>query len=880
MKKFLILTFVVLSVLSVGIFGKNILNSRIAEAAGTIYYIDNLAGNDLNTGTSITSPWKSISKINSYNFVGGDQVLFKRGGVWREQLIIPSSGNSTDPITFGAYGSGNNPVISGSELKGWTQNGAVWSTNQFFDPLCLFVGSNSGVRVSNLSAVNSSNKWYWDSSQKLLYVYSNSNPASLVEVPTRDHAIVSQSSQRSYININDLVLKNARVYNLKNSSGSNWTLRRNSISNSCHGGMIFENVNYVKVFENDISYSNQIGPSAWHEAVTLSNVNNFSVNNNIVHDNAEDGIVIKYGSKNGTVLRNNVYKNAAASIYIDGAENTEVAYNLVRDSSAADKPGIGLSIEYAANPGFYNLRDVNVHNNVVYGNGVGIWVWIEDGAEQYAKISNVKIDNNTVFGNNQTNWGGIFIFGTGNISNFGTGNTIRNNILFNNTAKVGAKEIRDVTSVLRGFTISNNLFGKGAPSDSYGVNSVIGDPMFVDQAKYNFALRSGSPAINTGMNTGIAYDYANNSIPSGGVYDVGAYEFITTAPVVTPTINPIPAPITPVPVITPAPVPAPTPVVPNPPMLLPPTPPVDNTSTTLGVGAGIEATAYLNVRSRVGTSGPIIETVTAGTRGVIMEGPQTANGYNWWKVNFFNNTRPIGWVAQNYIKLTSGASVLPPTPTPVTPPKPTSTPFITPTPISTPTPAPITPAPTSTSISTPAPVELASSSTNIYFEAESGVLSGRMRALYVGRTVSNSTIIRTDTENSGEASYTFDIKAQGVYYIWGRVLGGDKNRDSFYVSLDNEPNIPWTINSNGWAWVKVTSEDNSILSFNITPGKHTLKIKGREVNTWLDRILITDDVNYVPSGIVAVDDIDYNLAKTPDSMISRILNWFFSLMGI
>jgi len=85
----------------------------ISEAWAATYYVDATNGNDGNNGLSEAAPWKTISKVNSSTFTPGDQILFKRGEVWREQLEVPSPGSSGNPITFGAYGSGENPLISG-----------------------------------------------------------------------------------------------------------------------------------------------------------------------------------------------------------------------------------------------------------------------------------------------------------------------------------------------------------------------------------------------------------------------------------------------------------------------------------------------------------------------------------------------------------------------------------------------------------------------------------------------------------------------------------------------------------------------------------------------------------------------------------------------
>ena len=80
-----------------------------------IYYISN-SGQDSNDGLSPVYPIKSITKLNSliFKLVPGDIVLFERGGEYSGQININISGNNNNAITFGAYGKGNNPVISGS----------------------------------------------------------------------------------------------------------------------------------------------------------------------------------------------------------------------------------------------------------------------------------------------------------------------------------------------------------------------------------------------------------------------------------------------------------------------------------------------------------------------------------------------------------------------------------------------------------------------------------------------------------------------------------------------------------------------------------------------------------------------------------------------
>ena len=81
------------------------------------YYVST-DGDDSNDGLSVAAPWQTLSQIesfsNSVGFEPGDTILFRRGDIWREQFSFHSDGTSENPITFGAYGSGDNPVLSAS----------------------------------------------------------------------------------------------------------------------------------------------------------------------------------------------------------------------------------------------------------------------------------------------------------------------------------------------------------------------------------------------------------------------------------------------------------------------------------------------------------------------------------------------------------------------------------------------------------------------------------------------------------------------------------------------------------------------------------------------------------------------------------------------
>ena len=87
------------------------------------YYVSSV-GNDSNSGLSATLSWKTLAKVNASTFNSGDQILFQKGDTFYGSVTIKNSGSSGSPITFGAYGSGVNPIITGTTtITGWTNEG-------------------------------------------------------------------------------------------------------------------------------------------------------------------------------------------------------------------------------------------------------------------------------------------------------------------------------------------------------------------------------------------------------------------------------------------------------------------------------------------------------------------------------------------------------------------------------------------------------------------------------------------------------------------------------------------------------------------------------------------------------------------------------------
>ncbi len=153
-------------------------------------------------------------------------------------------------------------------------------------------------------------------------------------------------------------------------------------------------------------------------------------------------------------------------------------------------------------------------------------------------------------------------------------------------------------------------------------------------------------------------------------------------------------------------------------------------------------------------------------------------------------------------------------------------------------------------------------------EAESGTLTGMQTGVS-----GSDTYVYASTDNTGSASFAFNIQNPGQYKIEARVNNNnDGGQNSFFVGLDSEPaqgNVYYTYHlfplQTGFYWDNVSrwgngqTGDPPISEFDpmiwtLSQGTHTLTFYGREANTWLDQIIlkrVTTDTTppAAPSGV-------------------------------
>jgi hypothetical protein len=153
------------------------------------------------------------------------------------------------------------------------------------------------------------------------------------------------------------------------------------------------------------------------------------------------------------------------------------------------------------------------------------------------------------------------------------------------------------------------------------------------------------------------------------------------------------------------------------------------------------------------------------------------------------------------------------------------------------------------------------------FEAESGTLVAPMAIAQDPNAVQGD-FIQTSGTDSGTVTYSVNVPVAGDYMLWCRVLAPSGSQDSFYVSLDGGAEdiydtVPGTVYTNAWKWSVVTGRNVTTLTtvggvplylrvFHLTSGLHTIVFRGREINTGLDQLVLTNDPNYIPDVIFSI----------------------------
>jgi hypothetical protein len=480
----------------------------VTAIIGLAFYVST-TGSDSNPGT-LSSPWRTIQHAS--NSVQAGDSVYVRGGVYNESVNISVSGSAiAGPITFQTY-PGEQAIVDGTGLAPPTSGtqGLINIVNRSYISI-------QGLEIRNYQTSSASG-----------------TPAGIW---------VSGSGSNIQI-LNNLI---HNIVTTSETTGSAFGI-------AVYGTAAPASLDAVTISGNQV-YNLRTGTS---ESVNVDgNVTNFAITNNVVHDNDNIGIdVIGFEgvspdpaydyARNGTVAGNTIYNISAINnpgegnqydangIYVDGGSQVVIERNLIHD--------VDIGIEMASEHQGHVTSFVIARNNVVYSaNSIGIT--IGGYASNVGGTDHCTIVNNTLFQNDTKKTGS----GEFQIQYYATNNIFKNNIvyassqgLFINNYTKSEPDPADVDYNLYYSSLSSSTanflwngtnyvaFSSYQSATGKDSHSQYADPQFLSLTVPNLQIQPTSPAVNAGINLGLAVvgalDFAGNPRLIGTNIDIGAYE--------------------------------------------------------------------------------------------------------------------------------------------------------------------------------------------------------------------------------------------------------------------------------------------------------------------------------------------------------------------
>jgi len=134
------------------------------------------------------------------------------------------------------------------------------------------------------------------------------------------------------------------------------------------------------------------------------------------------------------------------------------------------------------------------------------------------------------------------------------------------------------------------------------------------------------------------------------------------------------------------------------------------------------------------------------------------------------------------------------------------------------------------------------------YEAEMSQLNGAFTMKSASNTAAGRYLQLPANVSPDQATAELQIQIEkaGTYWIWGRARGSDLNHNSFFISIDNQPEIIWQISSNNvWQWTAIGT--GGAQAFSLSAGRHNIKIRGREADVGVDRFIFTTNAQFQPA---------------------------------
>jgi len=471
-----------------------------AEAAEKNIYFDSSASRGGNG--SIESPYDDLSDINwtiVQEWVNAGHTVYlnlKKSSTFSEQLTIGASGASGRAITIKPYGSGIDPIITGSSI-GINSKSKDYIT---LDSIIVSNQTSKGMRLYDCS------NWII---QNCIFTDSAKDAIAIEWVATDGGGGCDDNS----ISSNTFTGWDIVIYTKCTGAGSSSTDTFHNFEIDGNTGT-GTNRGFHQHFEVDYRNAHVDGGRI---------ISGYVFTDNILTTLGHYAIgVYLDDNPNNLIARNSIIDSGDADAYSTNTLQMHALFVIIEDNyiNGVKKDGTGdghaIVLDWVANPGHATNTHAdgcivrrNYITNALEGSGLDVYV-----------AKNTEVYNNVIVGNDRgivirriTNTGNVF-YGNTISDNVSSGvflwdnvpaTTWANNIITGNGA-YGFEVTNGSTNPTETYTLhygNTNGFSNTFRADATDINS---DPKFVDSANGDYSLQTTSPCRDAG--TSIAGDVA------------------------------------------------------------------------------------------------------------------------------------------------------------------------------------------------------------------------------------------------------------------------------------------------------------------------------------------------------------------------------------
>jgi RHS repeat-associated protein len=123
--------------------------------------------------------------------------------------------------------------------------------------------------------------------------------------------------------------------------------------------------------------------------------------------------------------------------------------------------------------------------------------------------------------------------------------------------------------------------------------------------------------------------------------------------------------------------------------------------------------------------------------------------------------------------------------------------------------------------------------------------------------------------------YPLDFTLPGTYTLWLRGYAGNASGDSAYIGLNNQVVDITGFAPNAWTWANTETGGQPATVAVTNTGVYTLELLMREDGLRIDRLLLTTDTTYIPTGFGPPESDRLTDTTTIDLTIDRVITYSY-----